>query len=616
MMTQEEYVRDAIGLLSQLIATPSTSRNEKDAADIMEKALRNYGFTPHREANNVWVISPHFDEQKPTLLLNAHIDTVKPVDSWRRDPFAPTIEGDTLYGLGSNDCGGGLCSLLQTFRMLTEKTQNYNLIYLASAEEEVSGKDGISRALPLLPKIDLAIVGEPTGMQPAVAEKGLMVLDVIAHGKSGHAARNEGVNAIYEALDDMRWIRDYKFEKVSPFLGSTKMTLTVVNAGTQHNVIPDTCTMLVDIRTNEFYDNEELYHFICQHLKSEVKAHSFRLKSSRIDPEHPLYKVCRFVERKIKYADKSNNFNLAEKFIELTRPPYGLFQSYAGMGMLAFAMRPYVNKIFDLNGKPREVQHMVEDVVEVFKSWEDGKISQKVTFRFETPEEGKISKAFIRVFNLTRFKDISEISSLKNARWVMTHSFVPEKKYPLWSLKFVSDDVAKPEVKKLVENINTICVEVGSSNPNLLSETADGIKLYEFELKNLINDADNFRKGFLAFLQTEESVKLNESEFDDAVHYISTHQQAEVGTWNESEVLNALLKWRVSTMPSVPPTPHDHPLPPVPPVTPPPTPFAGQKRQKALDKVDQISDVYQAKNLLHRIVDLGYETILDTILNN
>ena len=292
MMTQEEYVKDAVGLLSQLIATPSTSRNEKDAADIMEQTLRDYGFTPHREANNVWVIDPHFDEQKPTLLLNAHIDTVKPVDSWRRDPFAPTIEGDTLYGLGSNDCGGGLCSLLQTFRMLTEKTQNYNLIYLASAEEEVSGKDGISRALPLLPKIDLAIVGEPTGMNPAVAEKGLMVLDVVAHGKSGHAARNEGVNAIYEALDDMRWIRDYKFEKVSEFLGPTKMTLTVVNAGTQHNVIPDKCTMLVDIRTNEFYDNEEVYHFICQHVKSEVKAHSFRLKSSRIAPEHPLIKKC------------------------------------------------------------------------------------------------------------------------------------------------------------------------------------------------------------------------------------------------------------------------------------------------------------------------------------
>ena len=291
-MTQEQYVSDAVQLLKKLIATPSVSRNEKDAADIMEQTVRSYGFEPQREANNLWIIDPHYDESRPTLLLNAHIDTVKPVASWSRDPFSPDVEDGVLYGLGSNDCGGGLCSLLQIFRMLTEKPQSYNLIYLASAEEEVSGKDGITRALPLLPHIDLAIVGEPTGMNPAVAEKGLMVLDVIAHGKSGHAARNEGVNAIYEALDDMRWIRDYKFEKVSEFLGPTKMTLTVVNAGTQHNVIPDKCTMLVDIRTNEFYDNEEVYEFIRQHLKSEVKAHSFRLKSSRIDPEHPLIKKC------------------------------------------------------------------------------------------------------------------------------------------------------------------------------------------------------------------------------------------------------------------------------------------------------------------------------------
>ena len=291
-MTQEEYVSDAVDLLKKLISTPSVSRNEKEAADIMEQTIRSYGFEPHREANNIWIIDPHYDESRPTLLLNAHIDTVKPVASWTRNPFSPDVEEGVLYGLGSNDCGGGLCSLLQIFRMLTAKPQQYNLIYLASAEEEVSGKDGITRALPLLPHIDLAIVGEPTGMNPAVAEKGLMVLDVIAHGKSGHAARNEGVNAIYEALDDMRWIRDYKFEKVSEFLGPTKMTLTVVNAGTQHNVIPDKCTMLVDIRTNEFYDNEEVYEFICQHLKSEVKAHSFRLKSSRIDPEHPLIKKC------------------------------------------------------------------------------------------------------------------------------------------------------------------------------------------------------------------------------------------------------------------------------------------------------------------------------------
>ena len=291
-MTQEQYVSDAVQLLKKLIATPSVSRNEKDAADIMEQTIRSYGFEPQREANNLWIIDLHYDESRPTLLLNAHIDTVKPVASWSRDPFSPDVEDGVLYGLGSNDCGGGLCSLLQIFRMLTEKPQSYNLIYLASAEEEVSGKDGITRALPLLPHIDLAIVGEPTGMNPAVAEKGLMVLDVIAHGKSGHAARNEGVNAIYEALDDMRWIRDYKFEKVSEFLGPTKMTLTVVNAGTQHNVIPDKCTMLVDIRTNEFYDNEEVYEWIRQHLKSEVKAHSFRLKSSRIDPEHPLIRKC------------------------------------------------------------------------------------------------------------------------------------------------------------------------------------------------------------------------------------------------------------------------------------------------------------------------------------
>ena len=193
---------------------------------------------------------------------------------------------------------------------------------------------------------------------------------------------------------------------------------------------------------------------------------------------------------------------MAEKFIELTRPPYGLFQSYAGMGMLAFAMRPYIGKIFDLNGRPREAQHVVEDVVEVFRSWEDGRVSPKVTFRFETPEEGKLCKAFIKTFNLTVYKDISEISSLKNARWVMTHFYIPGKKYPLWSLKYVAEDKAKEEVRKLVDKINAICVEIGSSNPNLMSDTLDGLKMYEFEFKNLIGDDANFRYGFLSFLQT------------------------------------------------------------------------------------------------------------------
>ena len=291
-MRQEDYVNDAVELLKQLIATPSVSRNETAAADIMEKQMITYGLAPHREGNNLWVLSPDWDDSKPTLLLNAHIDTVKPVDSWTRDPFKPTLEGDKLYGLGSNDCGGGLTTLLQVFRWLSLRPQPYNYVYLASAEEEVSGKDGFSRALPLLSKIDVAIVGEPTGMQPAIAEKGLMVLDVIAHGKSGHAARNEGVNAIYEALDDMVWIRDYKFQKVSPLLGPTKMTLTMVHAGTQHNVIPDLCTMLVDVRTNEYYTNEEVFDIIKQHVKSEVHAHSFRLHSSHIDPDHPLIQRC------------------------------------------------------------------------------------------------------------------------------------------------------------------------------------------------------------------------------------------------------------------------------------------------------------------------------------
>lgn len=287
-MTTKEYLNEAVDLLRTLIAIPSTSRNEGAAADAMEARMRSYGLQPKREGNNLFVTSPDWDTNKPTLLLNAHIDTVKPVASWTRDPFAADVEDGVLYGLGSNDCGGGLCTLLQAFRILTQKTQTYNLVYAVSAEEEVSGKDGFSRMLPLLPPVDVAIVGEPTGMQPAIAEKGLMVLDVIAHGKSGHAARNEGINAIYEALDDMRWLRDYRFERVSPLLGPVKMSLTVVNAGTQHNVVPDTCTMLVDVRTNELYSNHEVFDIIASHLKSEVSAHSFRLNSSRIAEDHPL----------------------------------------------------------------------------------------------------------------------------------------------------------------------------------------------------------------------------------------------------------------------------------------------------------------------------------------
>lgn len=287
------YTTDAIELLKRLIATPSVSRDEAGAADVMEAQMLAWGLAPRREGNNLWAVCPDYREERPTLLLNAHIDTVKPVSTWTRDPFAPTIEGDRLYGLGANDCGGGLVSLLQVYRQLLASARTYNIIYLASAEEEVSGKDGISRALPLLPRVDVAIVGEPTGMQPATAEKGLMVIDGYAHGVSGHAARNEGVNAIYEALDDLVWLRDYRFEQVSPLLGPTKMSVTVVEAGTQHNVVPDQLHFVIDVRTNEYYRNEDVFGFLQSAMKKcELKARSFRLHSSSIPHGHPLVQRC------------------------------------------------------------------------------------------------------------------------------------------------------------------------------------------------------------------------------------------------------------------------------------------------------------------------------------
>ena len=291
-MNKKELITEAIYLLKELIATPSISRDEKKAADIFENHLKSYGLTYERKDNNIWCLSPKWEDGKPTLLLNAHIDTVKPVTSWTRNPFEPIIEDDILYGLGSNDCGGGLVTLLQVFRYFTENESPYNIIYLASAEEEVSGANGISCVLPLLPKIDVAIVGEPTGMQPAVAEKGLMVIDMTSHGKSGHAARNEGVNAIYEMLDDLTWIRNYKFKKESEFLGATKMTVTMINAGTQHNVIPDECKAVIDVRMNEYYQNEFLFEFLRKHLHSDVKARSVRLHSSHIEINHPLIQKC------------------------------------------------------------------------------------------------------------------------------------------------------------------------------------------------------------------------------------------------------------------------------------------------------------------------------------
>ena len=292
-MNTTDYTNDAVTLLKELIAIPSVSRNEDKAADKLSEYLNLWGLPYGRDGNNLWVGCPDWDNNRPTIMLNAHIDTVKPVSTWTRDPFLPTQEGDIIYGLGSNDCGGGLVSLLQAYRIMLHRPRNYNLLWVASAEEEVSGANGFSRVLSKLPNIAVAIVGEPTGMQPAIAEKGLMVIDGYAYGKSGHAARNEGVNAIYEALNDLVWLRDYKFRKSSPLLGPTKMTVTVVESGTQHNVIPDTLHFVIDVRTNEFYQNEYLFEFLCKKMtKCELKARSFRLHSSSIPQDHPLIRRC------------------------------------------------------------------------------------------------------------------------------------------------------------------------------------------------------------------------------------------------------------------------------------------------------------------------------------
>ena len=287
-MNIENHTSSAVGLLQQLIAVPRVSRDERAAADIMERYMHAHATACLRTGNNIIAVCDDYDAGKPTILLNAHIDTVRPAASWTRDPYSPVIEDGKLYGIGSNDCGGGLVSLLQVYRILSSRARTYNIIYVASAEEEVSGAGGISSVLPLLPSVDVAVVGEPTGMQPAIAERGLMVIDAAARGRSGHAARDEGVNAIYAAIDDLIWLRDYRFERVSPLLGPVKTSVTVINAGTQHNVVPDECRFVIDVRTNELYTNEEVFDVIRDYLHSEVKARSFRLNSSAIPTDHPL----------------------------------------------------------------------------------------------------------------------------------------------------------------------------------------------------------------------------------------------------------------------------------------------------------------------------------------
>lgn len=291
-MNASTHLHPSIALLREMIATPSVSRDETAVADLISRYLADNGAAPSRLHNNLWVASSHFNPELPTLMLNSHIDTVRPSDAYTRSPFDPAIEGDRLYGLGSNDAGASVVSLIATFLAFRDTPLAFNLLLAISAEEEVGGENGMRALLPHLAQqgiaIDMAIVGEPTGMEAAVGERGLVVLDCVAHGRQGHAARSEGDNAIYHALDDIATLRSLSFPKVSQLLGPVKITVTQVDGGWQHNVVPDVCRFVVDVRTTDAYTNEETIRLIRSAITSEAKERSTRIRASAIDNAHPL----------------------------------------------------------------------------------------------------------------------------------------------------------------------------------------------------------------------------------------------------------------------------------------------------------------------------------------
>ena len=284
---------EAIDLLKKLIATPSFSKEEHITASIIKEFFTQKNIKVNTIKNNIWVANLHFDINKPTLLLNSHHDTVKPTKGYTLDPFTPVEKDGKLFGLGSNDAGGCLVSLMACFLYFySMPNMAYNLIFLASAEEEISGFEGVELALPQMPKIDFGIVGEPTKMEMAIAERGLLVLDVLAMGKAGHAAREEGENALYKIVSDIEWFRNYQFEKVSEVLGKVKMTVTSIETDNKHhNVVPATCKMIVDIRVNELYTFEEILKTIQENIIAEVKPRSVRLRSTSISLDHVLVKA-------------------------------------------------------------------------------------------------------------------------------------------------------------------------------------------------------------------------------------------------------------------------------------------------------------------------------------
>jgi len=289
-MTDINYLSEqAVDLLKQLIQIPSFSREEDKTADLIQLFLQKKGVETHRKLNNLWAWNKYFDPSKPTILLNSHHDTVKPNSGYTRDPFEAKVEDGKLYGLGSNDAGGCLVSLISVFLYFYERQElKYNFCLATTAEEEISGVNGLELIIPELGQLDFGIVGEPTLMQLAIAERGLMVLDCTTHGKAGHAAREEGENAIYKALPDIEWFRTYRFPKESEVFGPVKMSVTIINSGSQHNVVPASCVFTVDVRVTDAYRNEEVLEIIRQHVSCEVKPRSIRLKPSAIDKNHPI----------------------------------------------------------------------------------------------------------------------------------------------------------------------------------------------------------------------------------------------------------------------------------------------------------------------------------------
>jgi len=283
---------NSIELLKKLISTPSFSREEEQTASLIETYLQEQGIESQRRLNNVWCYNKYFDINKPTLLLNSHHDTVMPNPAYTRDPFCPDIEDGKLFGLGSNDAGGCLVSLIAVFLHFYNRDDlNYNICLAATSEEEISGRNGLELILPELGKLEFAIVGEPTLMDLAVAERGLLVLDCQVTGKAGHAAREEGENAIYKALKDIEWFKDYRFAKESAVFGPVKMSVTVIEAGTQHNVVPASCKFTVDVRVTDAYRNEEVLKIIRNNVSCKVTPRSVRLKPSSISIDHPLVRA-------------------------------------------------------------------------------------------------------------------------------------------------------------------------------------------------------------------------------------------------------------------------------------------------------------------------------------